>query len=93
MREIFTNIYSGQTLPKISINAIQYLAKQLDSLIKLYDKNILISNVEDFNKLNQLRKISNILNEGRYDLLITSPYEIIDFSDPKEDYCPEYYSP
>lgn len=83
--------YYTQDIPKISLGSIKYLTHQLEEFIKIYEKKVYISNEADKQRLEDLKKILMILKSERYDMLITDPGRIIDYSDDNEDYLPEYY--
>ena len=77
---------------KISLRSLKFLAQELSMFLSFYEKDILLVTQEEVDAFTQLRIISNILNEGRYDLLVNNPDIMIDFTDNDEtSYLPEYY--
>lgn len=83
--------YKEEDMKKVSIASINFLYKQLRDLLMTYEKKILISSDEERDALNKLKFIVMMLEQGRYDQLITDPYYVIDFTDDKDDYLPDYY--
>ena len=76
---------------KVSISSIKYLSSQLDAFLKIYENNVMIENDEDRQTIERLKRISELLKDGRYDQLIADPTFTIDFNDNNDDYLPDYF--
>lgn len=82
--------YHPEGIEKVSLGAVRFLTTQLDEFVTLYEKKILLKTPEEKEALAQLKIISQLLSDERFDQLITDPKYVIDFSD-NEDYLPSYY--
>ena len=82
--------YHPEGIEKVSLGSVRFLATQLDELVTLYEKKILLKTPEQKQALEQLKIISKLLINEQYDQVITDPGYVIDF-DNDEDYLPEYY--
>ena len=76
---------------KVSLGSIKFLTKQLNDFVETYEKKVLIQTPEDLRAFNRLKTISKLLNEGKYEMLITNPYLYIDFEADDDDYIPHYF--
>jgi hypothetical protein len=83
--------YFNNDIPKVSLGSIHFLTSQLEEFISLYEKKILITEQEDRDRLDQLKKILSILKSERYDLLMNNPGYVIDYADNNEEYLPSYF--
>lgn len=89
---LYENMIDPDDYKKISLRSLKFLAQELSMFLSFYEKDILLVTQEEVDAFTQLRIISNILNEGRYDLLVNNPDIMIDFTDNDEtSYLPEYY--
>jgi len=82
--------YHPEGMKKVSLGSVRFLATQLDEFVTLYEKKILLTTPEEKEAFAQLKIISQLLNDERFDQLITDPKYVIDFAD-NDDYLPEYY--
>ena len=80
-------------IKKISLRALKFMSKELESFLELYEKNILIVNKEELDNFNKLKQISTYLKEGNYGALMNNPELMIDFSDDddEDEYLPSYF--
>ena len=77
---------------KISLRSLKFLAQELSIFLSFYEKDILLVTQEEVEAFEQLKKISSLLNQGRYDLLVNNPDIMIDFTDNDDtSYLPDYY--
>ena len=83
--------YFNNDIPKVSLGSIHFLTSQLEEFISLYEKKILITEQEDRDRLDQLKKILSILKAERYDLLMNNPGYVIGYADNNEEYLPSYF--
>ena len=79
------------TVEKVSLGSVKYLSQQLADFLKIYEENVMIDDDHQKEILERLKRISSLLQQGRYDQLIADPRLIIDFNDNNEDYLPSYY--
>ena len=83
--------YQETDMEKVSISSINFLLKQLKDLITVYEKKILLCTDEEKDALNKLKYIAEMMDQNRYNELITDPYYVIDFTDDGDGYLPDYY--
>jgi hypothetical protein len=77
---------------KISLRALKYFAQELSLFLSFYEKDILLVSQDEIDAFNRLKRLSQILNAGQYNLLVNNPELVIDFSDNSDnDYLPDYY--
>lgn len=79
------------TVKKVSLGSVKYLSQQLADFLEIYEENVMIDDDHQKEILERLKRISALLQQGRYDQLIADPRLIIDFNDDNEDYLPSYY--
>ena len=82
-------VFSEQPKPveKINYKDINFLSQQLEALIKVYKKKVLMDDDRYHMIMAYLEDISNRLKAGRYDTLIADT-SIISFKDEDEDDYP-----
>lgn len=79
-------------IDKISLRALKYFAQELSLFLSFYEKDILLVSQDEIDAFNRLKRLSQILNAGQYNLLVNNPELVIDFSDNSDnDYLPDYY--
>lgn len=77
---------------KISLRSLKFLAQELRIFLAFYEKDILLVSQEEQEAFFKLKKMSELLDQGRYDLLINNPDIMIDFDDNDDSsYLPSYY--
>lgn len=90
---MYENPINPEQYKKISLRSLKFLAQELSIFLSFYEKDILLVSQEEIEAFKQLKQISELLNQGRYDMLINNPDIMIDFDDFDDDfsYLPSYY--
>ena len=90
---MYENLINPEQYKKISLRSLKFLAQELSIFLSFYEKDILLVSQEEIEAFKQLKQISELLNQGRYDMLINNPDIMIDFDDFDDDssYLPSYY--
>lgn len=89
---LYENMIDPDDFKKISLRSLKFLTQELRIFLSFYEKDILLVTPEEVEAFEQLKKISDLLNQGRYDLLINNPDIMIDFTDDDDSsYLPSYY--
>jgi len=89
---LYENMIDPDDYKKISLRSLKFLAQELSIFLSFYEKDILLVTQEEVEAFEQLKKISSLLNQGRYDLLVNNPDIMIDFTDNDDtSYLPDYY--
>ena len=89
---MYENFIDPDDFKKVSVRSLKFLAQELNIFLSFYENDILLVSQEEFHAMGELKKISEILNAERYDLLINNPDIMIDFTDDDaSSYLPDYY--
>ena len=90
---MYENLINPEQYKKISLRSLKFLAQELSIFLSFYEKDILLVSQEEIEAFKQLKQMSELLNQGRYDMLINNPDIMIDFDDFDDDssYLPSYY--